>query len=361
MLKYYEEIPVIRSIAAILVVTVHLIAGLYSPGGVFSTVHIGYIDQLARLGTPIFAVVSAFLLMSSVLRRGFDLSYFVKSRFTKIFIPYLFWSSVYLLYRSFVEGSLIPGLSIFSYFLHGTANFHLYFILTVLQFYVLFPFLSRLKKGPVLIGLFLMSVLINYGWMKSDGLPLDSEFLNTFINSKSFLLNWIAYFMLGMVYAAYYQEIQTLLLKHKRILQLFIIVLAIDLFVSINLDQVYTSTNAANLVYIPFFLISLNYLYHFVKKDVASSTVLTTIGNYSMGIYLIHPLVIRTLGRMEWSSVLTTTNMFVITLSLTLLLSVLFSYLISLLPFGSYLIPVPRRPKKRVVAPTLRESNVVSE
>lgn len=146
ILKYYEEIPVIRSIAAILVVAVHLIAGLYSPGGVFSNVHIGYIDQLARLGTPIFAVISAFLLMSSVLRRGFDLSYFVKSRFTKIFIPYIFWSSVYLLYRSFVEESLIPGLPVSSYFLHGTANFHLYFILTVLQFYVLFPLLSRLKK-----------------------------------------------------------------------------------------------------------------------------------------------------------------------------------------------------------------------
>ena len=360
-MKYYEEIPVIRSIAAILVVTVHLIAGLYSPGGVFSNVHIGYIDQLARLGTPIFAVISAFLLMSSVLRRGFDLSYFVKSRFTKIFIPYLFWSGVYLLYRSFVEGSLIPGLPVSSYFLHGTANFHLYFILTVLQFYILFPLLSRLKKGPVLIGLFLMSLLVNYAWMKSDGVSIDNEFFHTLINNKSFLFNWIAYFMLGIVYAAYYQEIQTLLLKHKRILQLFIIVLAVDLFVSINLDQLYTSTNAANLIYIPFFLISLNYLYHFVKMDVASKTILTTIGNYSMGIYLVHPLVIRTIGRMEWSPVLTSTNMFVITLSLTLLLSVLLSYLISLLPFGSYLIPVPRRRKKRIVAPTLRESNAFSE
>ncbi|WP_235195171.1 hypothetical protein [Exiguobacterium oxidotolerans] len=66
-MKYYEEIPIIRSIAAILVVSVHVTAGIYYSNQVFSNEFIGYINQIARLGTPVFAVFSAFLLTSSVL------------------------------------------------------------------------------------------------------------------------------------------------------------------------------------------------------------------------------------------------------------------------------------------------------
>ena len=116
-MKYYQEISVIRSITAILVVSVHVIAGLYYAGGEFTNTSIGYINQLARIGTPIFAIISAFLLMSMVLRKGFDLRQFIQSRFSKIFVPYLIWSSVYLLYKYHVENSLNPDLSISSYFL----------------------------------------------------------------------------------------------------------------------------------------------------------------------------------------------------------------------------------------------------
>nr|WP_251132618.1 acyltransferase family protein [Exiguobacterium sp. s80] len=145
-MKYYEEIPIIRSIAAILVVSVHVTAGIYYSNQVFSNEFIGYINQIARLGTPVFAVVSAFLLTSSVLRRGFNFHYFFKSRFTKIFLPYIIWSSIYLIYRGSIEHSLNKDLSIVSYFVYGNANFHLYFILTVIQFYFLFPILQKLKK-----------------------------------------------------------------------------------------------------------------------------------------------------------------------------------------------------------------------
>ncbi len=48
--------------------------------------YLGYLSQIGRLGTPVFAVISAFLLTHSVLKRGFDLNYFIKSHFTKIFV-----------------------------------------------------------------------------------------------------------------------------------------------------------------------------------------------------------------------------------------------------------------------------------
>lgn len=66
----------------------------------------GYLSQIGRLGTPVFAVISAFLFTHSVLKRGFDLNYFIKSRFTKIFVPYIIWTTVYLYYLGVVEVNL---------------------------------------------------------------------------------------------------------------------------------------------------------------------------------------------------------------------------------------------------------------
>src|SRR5699024_12594453 len=97
-MKYYGEIPIIRSFAAMLVVLVHVSANIYYNNGEFTNELLGYINQIGRLGTPVFAVISAFLLMSSVINRGFSIKYFFKSRFTKIFIPYVIWTFVYLIF-----------------------------------------------------------------------------------------------------------------------------------------------------------------------------------------------------------------------------------------------------------------------
>lgn len=83
ILKYYKEIPVIRAIAAIMIVIVHLTANSYHRDNIFANDWLGYLNQISRLGTPIFAIISAFLLTASVLNRGFDLKYFVKSSFLK--------------------------------------------------------------------------------------------------------------------------------------------------------------------------------------------------------------------------------------------------------------------------------------
>ncbi|NWN86776.1 MAG: acyltransferase family protein [Staphylococcus sp.] len=88
-MKYYEELPIIRAIATMLVLCIHLTAQLYNANGVIVDPILAYFNQISRLGTPIFAVISPFLLTSSTLKRKFDLSYFAKSRFTKILIPYI--------------------------------------------------------------------------------------------------------------------------------------------------------------------------------------------------------------------------------------------------------------------------------
>lgn len=66
-----------------LVVAIHTVNSIALSGGTFTSDGLGYINQIARLGTPVFAVISAFLLTISVVNRGFSLNYFIKSSLAK--------------------------------------------------------------------------------------------------------------------------------------------------------------------------------------------------------------------------------------------------------------------------------------
>ncbi len=78
--NFFDEIPFVRAIACLLVVMIHTTARAYMPekSHFFNEISL-YLNQVSRLGTPIFAVISAFLLTSSVINRGFYLKKFMTS------------------------------------------------------------------------------------------------------------------------------------------------------------------------------------------------------------------------------------------------------------------------------------------
>lgn len=349
-MKYYGEIPVIRAIATMLVLCIHLTAQLYNSNGVIVDPVLSYFNQIARLGTPIFAVISAFLLTSSTLKREFELSYFIKSRFTKILIPYILWTTLYLILRILLSNTYYPaGTPIIKYYLLGTAEIHLYFILVVIQFYVLFPFVHKLKKGAPLIIAYVIGTLINALWLScgSGAVTLHNEMLNTFVNSKAFILNWIPFFFLGIGYAKYYKEINDIVLKYKIYFKIIGILLFIDLIIKIDTTNLYGSTNIANIVYIPIFLALLIIFYNHVKNHTLLTQTLTVIGNYSMGIYLIHVFIIMVYRQTPYVDIVDNPSTFVASYIIVLCISVLVIYLISKLPFSSFIVPIPS--KKAIV------------
>jgi peptidoglycan/LPS O-acetylase OafA/YrhL len=149
--------------------------------------------------------------------------------------------------------------------------------------------------------------------------------------------------MMGITYAVYYEEIQQILKRHRTILLVISGLILVDIWVSIDLNRIYTSTNHANLVYIPFVLVVLNYVFQYVRRDTTAMRIFQTIGTHSMGIYLIHPLVIRGIGRTDLFAYFDSASMFVCAIIVTLSASISVSYDISLLPYGNYIVPVPKR------------------
>lgn len=344
-MKYYDEVPIIRAVAAMLVVAIHTVNSIsYSAStGEFTSDALGYINQMARLGTPIFAVISAFLLTISVINRGFSLNYFMKSRFSKIFIPYIIWTIFYLLYREYFLHNLEDDGKLINYFVYGKANFHLYFILTVIQFYFLFPFVHKFKKGWPIISVFILATIVNVVWIIIQPISLGDGGIERFVNDKLFILNWISFFMLGIVYAKFYNEIKELIFKYKTLLSIIIAILFLDLLISIDLENLNSSITISNIIYIPFFIVFLNYMYEHVKKNKVVLNTLTVIGNYSMGIYLVHYVAIQFVKRLPIVENIAPQSKLVSVFIAAVALSVLLVYLIGKLPYGNYIVPIPKK------------------
>jgi surface polysaccharide O-acyltransferase-like enzyme len=162
--KRLTEFDFIRCIAILSVIAIH-VTGSYS----MNSRLIYFWNQSMRYSVPIFVLLSGLVLYYSDLRKeNFSCLQFYYKRFTKIVIPYFLWTLIYLLYNNRHEpGSLFKSFSSFliiigKALLYGSAHYHLYFIVIILQLYLIYPLLRLLiKKAPVtsLICSFLCSLV----------------------------------------------------------------------------------------------------------------------------------------------------------------------------------------------------------
>lgn len=163
--------------------------------------------------------------------------------------------------------------------------------------------------------------------------------------SRAFIFNWISYFILGIIFAKYYEEINKAIRKYKTLLLPSIVVMFISFLIFIDLDHFVTSSHPMFLLYTPFFLAFLIYFYYLIRKSKSIMQILTLIGNYSMGIYLVHPLVKWIVMKIpifdNRDSLLLYGILFIIIVSI----SVLIINLLIKIPNGNYIVPVPKRSK----------------
>ncbi|MGE7663623.1 acyltransferase family protein [Peribacillus sp. NPDC097197] len=229
-------------------------------------------NQFTRLGTPVFAVLSAFLLFSSVKNRGFNLKKFMLSRTTKIVFPFIIWTTAYLIYLSYTgwefhENKLI---FIFSNYVLGEGFYHLYFIVTIIQFYCIFPLLQLVRNKSTLLLLFFISLPLNYLSL----LIFDNKLflgnlggIEHIIIHSSFVMNWISYFLLGAVIAYYYPNIKDFCNKNVKLLTFLFFTVILAISFEINPDSLFVSARPINLVYIPVFVLFLLSIYQFIAKN----------------------------------------------------------------------------------------------
>ncbi|MUV37018.1 hypothetical protein JNUCC1_00824 [Lentibacillus sp. JNUCC-1] len=204
--------------------------------------------------------------------------------------------------------------------------------------------LVRVRK--YFIVLFLLSVPLNYFWLTNTGSQLQGA-VGVITGHHSFILNWLSYFLLGAVLAYYYEEIMLRLHRYRVVLGMLFVWMVVGIYVEITPGELFGSMRPANLIYIPIFFLFLLSVYERIARGKYITEFIHMIGNYSMGIYLVHPLIILLLeGQLPsymWNSVL-----ILPIFGLTIAGSIAINKLILLLPISQYIVPVGKRRPRSV-------------
>ena len=103
-------------------------------------------NQDAQWAVPCFLMLSAFVNALS-LSRGNDVGRYAKRRVQTALVPYLLWSAVYIAVNVLIKHQHTPGIrATLTLLQNGTAYFHLYFFVLVLEMYVLLPLVLPLFR-----------------------------------------------------------------------------------------------------------------------------------------------------------------------------------------------------------------------
>jgi probable poly-beta-1,6-N-acetyl-D-glucosamine export protein len=342
--SHIAEIHILRAIACLLVVFVHVSATYYYQQGQQFNDYTYFINQISRFGTPIFALISGFLLFYQVRFRGFDLKRFSTSRFTKIGFPFLFWSIFYLGFMYVAEGVNpfdVGEKRFLINFLSGNSFYHLYFMAIVFQFYLLFPFLQLIRSKKNWIILLTGSILLNLYFLKLFTPGQFEGIIGEILGQRAFLPHWIYFFIFGGFLAYYWEPLAAFSRKYKGILGIAVILITLAAVWEYKTVGAIASNRATNMINIPIITLFIIGIGETITKINWLNHSLTKIGTLSMAIYLAHPFVIYCFQEIAPASIWKTV-LFPIVYAVILLATIGVVKIIQLFPLNQYILTVPK-------------------
>jgi len=145
-------------------------------------------DTLGRFSVPVFIIVSGYFILKPIP----DLGVFYRKRFTRILLPFICWSVVYLLWSFFFEHT--HSRRIWDGVLWGKPYFHLWFLGMLMGLYAVTPLLGYLfdrigtrRFAYVALGAFILAMGMD-AW-------------DTYSHNKPWIGIWwvsyVGYFMIG--------------------------------------------------------------------------------------------------------------------------------------------------------------------
>lgn len=211
---YLDEI---RALAIILVILCHVlreyckIRPVGSPGWCFSAILI----DIGVMGVPLFLMISGSLLLN----RDYELADFLKRRFTRILIPFIFWALILPIYKIFIYPTSPTLTNYISLFLDG----QYWFIWMLIGVYLFLPIINAFIQKYKIKGVEYFLVI----WIVT--LFLNTFGLYPFHNLElSYFAGYLGYLVLG-----YYLTAKEFKLSDKQMIWLGILLLVV--FTAINM------------------------------------------------------------------------------------------------------------------------------
>lgn len=346
-----RELDFIRVIAALSVIVIHVTAPYVLVN------KYGYImNQGVRYAVPIFVLISGLLLMHSYSMKEFKLRDFFRKRFNKILIPYIIWTLIYMLFNNRNSiGTLFQQNSQFASLLlkrlrYGTADSHLYFIIIMIQLYLLFPVLKKLiEKAPktTLWISFIITLVYHTGvylnLLHKVTLPYSV------VPYYEFFPTWIFFFVFGMYFTKNI-AVFTKNIREKRITIIAVWFVSLLLLIADSkLTNTYESSIKPSIIIycITTFLFLYAVFTYFRNINKTFMKLVEWISQQSFIMYFSHILLMKVIkivsGKLGMAGLWDRTIGMIFLLAAVIISTVLFSYIASLTPFAGTLGGVPGR------------------
>lgn len=146
MAKRLDYMDWLRVLAIFTVVGVHVVSKIINTGhtGEWEWQFANWIDSGLRWCVPVFFMLSGALLLT--MKREDPIGEFLRRRLTKVIIPLIFWSGIYIAYKIFEQGESYSFGEMLVLFLTDDVYYHLWFMYVIIGLYIMAPFLKILVK-----------------------------------------------------------------------------------------------------------------------------------------------------------------------------------------------------------------------
>jgi peptidoglycan/LPS O-acetylase OafA/YrhL len=322
--KLYE-LDYMRFIACFAVIIVHISAiGVteYIKGS-FPNFLMLTLNRSLKFTTPVFIFLSGVTSFYSYSYYNKEFKYleFLNKRLSKILVAYLVWSVIY--YLAYIRMGYHDKINIQFFIesvIQGTMSYHLYFVIIIVQMYVVGPIFYFLLKTKKKIMILAISAVITY---------LCAEFIRFDLSDRLFL-KYMVFYMLGIyVSMEYHKYLRWINNNKKYIISAYVIMSIIYIIVTYYDMAVYT------FVWFVFSFVSVFFVYGIglLLKSMFSNIYgfIKLFGQSSYYIYLMHPLILTIAINYAEVNFLSVTNKILLStftvIPITVITCLLFTYL----------------------------------
>lgn len=337
-----KEWDLLRVIACLSIVFLHSTTNVAGVAG-----HV-YIDGYQFLRAFLCFATPTFIILSEVIlayRYSEKLpNNFWSKRFKYLYIPFL----VFAVIDAIVSNHLTPSIVVHERFIQNLFSgiYSGWFVLVIFQFYFLHFLLTKWKVSmKTLIPISIIIMYIHLFLIKSNIPFVQKHSLVIFLPFTA----WFGYFTIAHVIGRYYDNIRNKLLKYKWILLLgTILTFFLIWFSYFELD--YRNINSRRLDLFPFVIFFSLTIMAF-GQYIPYFKITRFLSSYSYGIYLVHWQIQRLIAPYIVPLSDKTLIQVILMFLVSLLLTIIFIKLVSILPFGAFIVGRT----KRTIKPTIGE------